>query len=95
MRVLENDNGDFACELAFGTKRLKLSSRAHRDLIIQNLSDMVEMGLAMATRFDLSIECRAILPWNPEHFGCWSGKKSPKIGTLLDVYKKEYAYIMI
>lgn len=92
-RVLQNtETGQFACELAFGTKNLKHILRANVDVIVQNTSDLNEMGLAVATRFDLDLDKRAILPWDAIYFGCWIGKESPRLSALLEHYQKDYAF---
>ena len=87
-------SGAIACKLAFGTKRLKFVQRRNLDLIIQNAGDLQEVGLPMATRFDLDADNLAILPWAESHFGCWSGRRHPRIGSLTEKYVKDYAYIM-
>ncbi len=95
-RVLQNiETGEFACELAFGTKNLKVWSRTGLDVIVQNTSDLDEMGLAVATRFVLDAKLREILPWQHANFGCWTGRKSPRIGTLPLAYQKDYAFAMM
>jgi hypothetical protein len=95
-RVLQNsETGQFACEVAFGTKNLKLTQRQGVDLIIQNSSDITGMGLSVATRFDLDPEKRAILLWNDEYFGCWTGKSSPKLCSLPLEYQKEFAFLIM
>ncbi len=85
-------SGLHAVEVYFGTKNLKTQSRKGSDLIIQNTSDLDEIGLAMATRFDLADTSFARLPWNPSYFGCWTGYDTPIIGFLPESYQKEYAY---
>ena len=72
----KNGNGWFI-EVADGTSKLKFPQRAHLDLIIQNLSDLHDMGLAKATRFGLNKADIVTLPWTPEFFGCWSDMDSP------------------
>lgn len=88
-------SGDIACCVTYGTKNLKLVQRKHLDLIIQNAADLSEIGLAMATRFDLDERNVVILPWSDEFFGCWTGYPHPKIGALTEDYVKEYAYLMM
>lgn len=88
-------SGSIACKVAFGTKNLKIVQRKNRDLIIQNSTHLNEIGLPLATRFDLDERNLVILPWTEEFFGCWTGYKHPKIGALLEVYIKDYAYCMM
>lgn len=96
VKVLQNvEAGLFACELAFGTKNLKTWSRFDQDVIIQNSVDLDACGLAVATRFDMDPNNRATLPWTDEYFGCWSGRSSPKIGTLPTEYQKDVAFILM
>ena len=83
----------FACEVAFGTKNLKLMQREQLDLVIQNASHIRQFGLERATRFDLDLIIA--LPWTAEFFGCWRGYTSPVIGSLTSEYIKEYAYQML
>lgn len=91
--VLQNaESGQYACEVAFGTKHLKLERR-HLDLIIQHAAHLNQFNLGMATRFDL--DNLATLPWNDEFFGCWRGFSSPVLSSLTEDYVKEYAYIMM
>ena len=89
----EEESGDYACRLAFGTKVLKLMQRRHLDLIIQNATHLQQLGLYRATRFDLDL--LVTVPWNAEFLGCWSGYRSPVIGTLTEDYVREYAYLMM
>lgn len=87
--------GEFACKIAYGTKTLRAWARHDRDIIIQNTSDLDEMGLAVATRFVLDEDQCIVMPWKPPHFGCWTGRRSPRIGSLLLDYQKHYAWIMM
>ena len=89
------ESGEFACEVAYGTKTLKTWSSMGKDLVIQNTSDLDELGLPVATRFVLAIDQRATLVWGPESFGCWKNHRSPRIGTLNADYQREYAYCML
>lgn len=94
MAVLQGrSSGAFACRVVYGTKALKIVKRQTVDLIIQHTPHLHQMGLARPTRFDL--DCIATLPWNEEFFGCWTGYRSPVIGTLTEHYIREYAYIMM
>lgn len=96
MNVLRGkDDGAIACHLTYGTKNLRLAQRQHLDLIVQNMQDMDAMGLAVATRFVLDERAFVTLPWTEEFFGCWSGYNSPRIGTLLEDYRRDFAYQMI
>ena len=83
----------YACDVAFGTKNLKLFKREHLDLIIQNSAHLRQLGLHRATRFDLDLI--STLPWTKEFFGCWQGYAAPVIGALTADYIKEYAYQML
>ena len=96
LRVWQNaQEGLLACEVAFGTKNLKTWSRLDKDIIIQNYNDLDDCGLAVATRFDMDPSNRATLPWTTEFFGCWTGKRSPRIGALPTDYQKEVAFILM
>lgn len=86
-------HGLYACRVAYGTKTLKIMQRQHLDVIIQNAMDLEEVGLAVATRFDL--DCQAPLPWISKYFGCWTECQTPKIGSLTEAYIKQYAYLMM
>lgn len=86
-------DGMFACQVAFGTKNLKLMQRQHVDLIVQNATSLRQFGLYRATRFDLDFV--VVLPWTPEFFGCWDGYSTPVIGSLTEEYIKDYAYLML
>jgi hypothetical protein len=90
----DEDSGEFACRIAFGTKNIKVTQRQGRDIIIQNSHHLDEMGLPFATRFDLDDHNIVVLPWTSEFFGCWRRYHSPKIGFLLETYQKDYAFIM-
>jgi hypothetical protein len=93
-KLLQNDEtGEFACVVAFGTKHLKVMQRSHLDIIVQNAVDIPLMGLAMATRFDL--DSALPLPWSAQFFGCWSGMHTPILGRLTQEYIKDYAYKML
>lgn len=87
-------SGGFACRIAYGTKNLKSFQRQNLDIIVQNASDLSQMRLPVATRFDLDHRNVVVLPWNEGFFGCWAGYSSPKICTLPEEYVKEYFYIM-
>jgi hypothetical protein len=94
MKVLRGKtSGTFACQVAYGTKELKIIKRQALDLIIQNTAHVNQMGMARPTRFDL--DCVATLPWNEDFFGCWQGKHSPVIGSLTEHYIREYAFLMM
>lgn len=96
LQVKQNSNtGQYACKIAYGTKNLKTWLRRDLDVIIQNTSDLDEMGLPMATRFVLDEGALITLPWSPERFSCWSGYSSPRIGALSVEYQKEFAFIMM
>jgi hypothetical protein len=76
-----------------GTTTLKILQRGRIDLIVQKASDLRQMGLARATRFDL--DKTAVLPWTSAFFGHWSGHQTPRIGALTEPYIKEYAFLMM
>ena len=88
-------SGKIALRIAYGTKNLKIQQRKGIDIIIQNHGHLSEIGLPMATRFNLDSENIVILPWTDEFFGCWSGYSQPQIGRLLETYIKDYAYAMM
>ncbi len=93
-RVQKDNRSDaYACTVIFGTKNLKIMQRQFLDIIVQNHEDITAFGLGMATRFDL--DSPVTLPWTPQFFGCWSGKRSPVIGHLTEVYIKDYAFKML
>jgi hypothetical protein len=87
-------SGRLYCNVAYGTKHLKITKREHLDLIVQNSTHIQQIGLARATRFDLD-NIAIELPWTPDFFGCWAGHRSPVIGTLTQEYIKVYAYLMM
>lgn len=83
------------CEVAYGTKNLKLTHPlTHLDLVIQNAGHLHQFGLYRATRFNLAKENLLILPWTDEHFGCWSNRATPIIGSLTEDYIRDFAYRM-
>lgn len=83
--------GSYACDVAYGTKQLKIVKRRTVDLIIENPQ---AVGLPRPTRFDLDQIGRKF-PWGPPFFGTWEGYQTPKIGELTEAYIREYAFIMI
>lgn len=89
------ETGAYACEIVYGTKNLKTLTRSGKDLIIQNYSDMCEVGLPVATRFDLDANKRVILEWAEKNFKPWPNHRSPKIGSLTEDYQKDYAWLMM
>lgn len=66
-------------EVTYGTSNTKNDTRL-LDLIIQNATDLAEMGLPQATRFDL--DRTVILPWSAEFFEPRAGYETPIIGHL-------------
>jgi hypothetical protein len=91
----DNKSGGWFCEVAYGTKKLKLTHPAfHLDLVIQNAADLRIIGLACATRFNLEKSQILMLPWNEQHFACWTGYASPKIGSLTQPYVQDFTYRM-
>ena len=94
LSVLQNvETKQYACEVAFGTKNLKLMTRQHLDLIIQNAEHLRQLRLYRATRFDL--DNIVTLPWDDEYFSCWGGHSSPVLSSLTEHYVKDYAYLMM
>jgi hypothetical protein len=89
----EKGTGRIALKVAYGTTVLKLMQRSQIDLIIQNAQDMRIMGLPRATRFDL--DELATLPWCPPYFDCWPTYKTPVIGTLIEDYARDLAWLML
>lgn len=49
----------------------------------------------MATRFDLDAVNRVVLEWRLDNFKPWKGYSSPRLGTLMLEYQKEYAWLMV
>jgi hypothetical protein len=92
-RVLRDEEGSIGCTVVFGTKKLKIMTRQHLDIIVGKSEDISQFGLAMATRFDL--DSPVDLPWTPDFFGCWTRKKSPVIGKLTVEYIKDFAFKML
>ena len=90
----DDETGRYACEIAYGTKTLNAVARGDKDLIIQNYSHLDEMGLPVATRFNLDLNKRVVLEWNESNFKPWSGYKTPRIGQLTLHYQKDYAWMM-
>lgn len=66
-------------EVTYGSSQLKTDTRL-LDPILQNATDLAEMGLPQATRFDLDLTLR--LPWSTEFFEPRPGQQSPIIGHL-------------
>ena len=90
----DTESGGFACEIAYGTTHLKSVTRRDKDIIIQNSSHLDEVGLPMATRFDLDLDCRIVLEWSQKNFKPWSNRRTPRIGQLTIFYQKEYVWLM-
>jgi hypothetical protein len=88
------ETGNYACEIAYGTKSTKAHTRIGMDIVIVNSSDLDAMGLPMATRFDLDAGNRVTLEWSETNFMPWSGYSTPRIGSLTLDYQKEYAWVM-
>jgi hypothetical protein len=56
MKVLQGKtSGIFACQVAYGTKELKIIKRQTVDLIVQNTAHVQQMGMARPTRFDFGL----------------------------------------
>lgn len=68
--------------VAFGTTQN--ISRAHRtDLVVGNLSMLNDLCLVRPTRFVInSGRNMAIMPWTPEFFRPWSGRRTPILSKL-------------
>ncbi len=77
--LLSKDHTKAMVEVVYGTSKLKQDERFF-DLIIMNLTEMLEAGLPKATRFDLD-KCQT-LPWAEELFVCRDGNKTPASGHL-------------
>lgn len=78
-------------EVAFGTSRLKEAERPY-DLILMNVTEMLEAGLPKATRFDLD---RCLwLPWAKEVFVCRDGSKTPVSGHLIASACEQLDYVL-
>ena len=84
--------GAYACEVAYGTKNLKVIRRGEIDLIISH-PPRLQVGLARATRFDL--DRIVLLPWEPPFFEPWTGNPTPKIGALTEECIRDYAFLMM
>lgn len=84
--------GNYAAEVYFGTKNLRKSATMGIDLIIMNNSDLDDLNLPVATRFDLAEKSCVLLPWSSQNFGCWHGFSTPILGSLNEGYRKELAY---
>lgn len=91
----DTQTGKYACEIVYGTKNLKLLTRKDKDLIVQNFTDMQEVGLPVATRFALDGNKRVVLEWCELNFKPWSQYRTPKIGRLTDHYQRDYAWLMM
>lgn len=65
--------------VTYGTSNQKLDTRP-LDLLLANATDLAEMGLPQATRFDL--DAAVVLPWCEEFFVPRAGQSSPIIGHL-------------
>jgi hypothetical protein len=92
---IDEDTSEYLCDVAYGTKTLKQWARMGHDVIIQNTSDLDSMGLAVATRFNLDLAYRVRLVWGDRDFGCWTGRTTPRIGTLTEHYQRDYAFCMM
>lgn len=88
-----NATGRYACRVCYGTTNLKLLRRLDKDVIVQNASHIDQFGLKKATRFDL--DTVLILPWNNRFFGFWAGYSTPVIGSLTEVYVRDFAFKMM
>jgi hypothetical protein len=69
-----------AIKVSYGTTNLKWLMRGRVDLIIQNAAELAEIGLPMATRFDLDES--NVLPWCAEFFCIPRGRSSIIVGHL-------------
>lgn len=92
--IRQNPNSKlFACDVAYGTKNLKILQRGNVDIIVQHAADIDQFGLACATRFDLD---RILpLPWNDAFFSFSPGFQTPIIGRLTESYIVDYAWKMM
>lgn len=91
---MDEETGQYYCEVAYGTTNLKFPQRGHLDLIVQNAADLRDIGLHRATRFDMDKENVVILPWSREFFDCWDGMDTPYIGSLTEEYLKILAWVL-
>lgn len=77
--LLNRDHTRARIEVTYGTSKLKVETRL-LDLILANASDLAEMGLPQATRFDLDMT--VTLPWAAEFFEPRAGQSTPILGHL-------------
>lgn len=77
--------------VAYGTSKLKEAERPY-DLILMNVTEMLEAGLPKATRFDLD-KCQW-LPWAKEIFVCRDGNKTPVSGHLVQTACDQLAHVL-
>jgi hypothetical protein len=77
---VERTNSRGAVKVSYGTTKLKTLRRRRYDLIIQNAATLNEIGLPIATRFDLDLV--NTLPWCAEFFCIPRGCRSITVGRL-------------
>ena len=77
---IDRTSGRGAVKVSYGTTKLKTFTRRRQDLIIQNTAALAEIGLPMATRFDL--DQTNTLPWCAEFFCIPRSCKSITVGRL-------------
>lgn len=89
MRRTLAKGGHAYIEVCYGTS--KFQSYSHTDLIIANLTDLVEMRLPQATVFQLGRT--AIIPWAEEWVSPLDGI-GPRISHLTPAYCEYLAHLM-
>jgi hypothetical protein len=77
---IDSESNRGAVNVSYGTTNLKWMKRRKVDLIIQNAAALKEIGLPMATRFDL--DHNNVLPWCAEFFCIPKGYRSITVGSL-------------
>lgn len=77
--LIDKSHTKLRVEVTYGTSVLKTDTR-FLDLVIANATDLAEMCLPQATRFDL--DCTVVLPWAEEFFVPRPGQPTPIIGHL-------------
>ena len=79
---MNEDGSEAYVTVAFGTSNLGGINQGAIDLVIQNAPAIHMHGLSMATRFNLSLQKTAELPWCKEWFPIPNGRLTPIIGSL-------------
>ena len=89
---LDSTTNRGAVKVSYGTTKLKWPRRSRLDLIIQNAAVLAEIGLPMATRFDL--DETNTLPWCAEFFCIPRGRHSIIVGHLNDSARRRLEKIL-